>query len=154
MRSFNIERLREAVAWAEREAAKPKGKWDQTSWARGKVGRNRKFTAIDGLMYDNDSATVLVEVKCKTAYCVAGHLCADQKDAFVTYDWAADYDGKVSADYVIPKGTTEAISIETRAADLLGITAREAEALFEGANDLDDVRRIARRIAKKRGYEL
>ncbi len=168
MSEFNIERLRSAIDWAEREAAKETsrtdassgGLWDQQAWMRGLPSKRvRKIKSVRyGGMYgdtiDSELQGELRQVKCGTSYCVAGHVCADEGDAFLAYDWEVDGDGRVHADLVVPRGSDEAMDVQSRARELLGITWQEAHELFAGYNTITDVRRIAEKIAAAHGEEL
>lgn len=159
MSNFNIERLRSAVRWAESEAEKRTSLWDQGMWMLGKMGKRVRrvktvrFTADISHPF-NEMGETLREVRCGTSYCVAGHICADEGDSFVAYESEAETGQPVHADLVIPRGATEAVSIQTRAQELLGITNYEANRLFEGFNDIDDVREIAEEIANSYGHSL
>lgn len=157
---FDIERLRAAVEWAEREAAKPKGQWHQQSWMQGKLSKAKRALSkikLPDYMQDDPELVALRPIACGSAYCVAGNVCAAEKDAFVLPVWSWD-DASIGkeayAEYVIPKGGNELLYVRERARTLLGITEREANDLFAGENSIEDIRRIATRIANKRGEVL
>lgn len=158
MSEFNIERLREAVAWAEAEAAKPpaESRWHQPAWAKRAIEKawRKREVLTDGEASD----WRVVPVDCGTAFCVAGHVCATQRDVFVMdegdYGWHRRKSSPAVVDYVIPRGKRRPITIENRARKLLGISFDEADMLFDGFNSIDDVRRIARIIARAHGETL
>lgn len=160
---FNIDRLRAAVAWAEIEAAKGEddSQWDQGVWVgEGELGRGRRITTFNEdpefqNTYGPDRAKE-VKVRCGTAFCVAGWACHAEGDKFVAvgYDYYGDFDIDPVPDYAVPKGSNTAYDIGERARMLLGITDEEANELFAGNNSIQDVRRIARKIARRRGERL
>lgn len=165
MSEFNIERLRSAVKWAEKEARKETsaadasrgGLWDQGAWMRGLLSkRPRKVKSIRVNRTTNTEleGAQLRQVKCGSSYCVAGHVCADEGDSFVAYEWEVDDDGTVHAAMVIPRGSDEAVDVFTRAQELLGITRDEAHKLFGGYNTIEMVREYAGDIARNYGEEL
>lgn len=72
---------------------------------------------------------------CKTAFCIAGWTCfAD----------GADRDPRFTS--ILADGT----QVSTYAAHALGLTEVQAAALFDGGNQIADVRRIAEDIAGER----
>lgn len=165
--ALNIELLRQAVAWAEEEAAKENGSWNQDSWAQGEVGKQK-------LKDEDGDEWLRVKVSCGSSYCVAGNICAMQGDRFVVESdkyWNGDpyYEpgDVVDVDYVIPKGSKERIEIQQRALDLLGVSSviyQEGNGdeydwdtyrdLFDGYNTIEDVREIAEELARRHGMEL
>lgn len=160
MSEFNIKLLREAVAWAEAEAAKPKQerRWNQASWAKRDIDKRWRKREATFLEEGAEELFRVVPVDCGTAFCVAGHICAAQRDVFVIPEWDFGYykdrGGPALVRHVIPRGNTAAVSIFDRAWDLLGITEDEAFRLFDGSNNIKDVRRIAEKIARNHGETL
>lgn len=158
--ALDIKRLRKAVEWAEKEAAREEeGNWNQGSWAEGTVAGE-----ID---MKNGWDVDIIEVDCGTSFCIAGYVCASEGDRFVvTSEPGYRYSPgrKVSVDDVLPKGYDQVVSIEDRALALLGIDSDMIEVeedgkiwderLFYGDNSIEDVRRIAAAIAAEHGHEL
>lgn len=121
--TVNVPLLRKAVEWAEAEAAKP---WDQCLWYQG------DWVAPEG------EVARYGEVKCGTAYCIAGYA------AMLTLGKGESFDecgGIVDA-----KGRDVEHASE-RARRELGIDTWEAERLFSAGNDIDRVRYLAEEIA-------
>lgn len=152
--ALNIEVLRRAVKWAEAEARKKNGRWNQGKWAHGRVGRSV-------LRDESGDPHPRVRVDCGTAFCVAGSICAAAGDRFVLEPWENYAPGEhVDVTQVIPKGSREVWGIEDRALDLLGITddavvtGDHHEGLFEASNSIEDVRRIATALAAEHGEVL
>lgn len=147
--SLNIELLRDAVAWAEREAEKESGNWDQGTWASGVVG-GRVLRDEDGELRQ------VLNISCGTSFCVAGNICASVGDRFVVETWEATPGETTDVEDVMPKGSKEVYDIENRAVDLLGVSVilEDGRDLFDGCNTIEEVREIAEAIAAEHGYVL
>lgn len=153
--TLNIELLRDAVEWAEAEAKKKSGKWDQNRWAVGPLAK-RRLRDSEGILRP------VIKVTCGSSFCLAGNICASEGDRLVVSGWRA-IDGEVMADYAIPKGSREVKSIRERACELLGVDSVDVEDddgvhgfhdLFDGDNTIEDVRRIAELLAAEHGFKL
>ena len=119
----NIPLLRKAVEWAEAEAAKPWeiSEWNQTAWE----------TAPENVVQiDRETWTPISGAKkspeCGTCYCVAGFIVKSEGASSRRSGWSRP------------------------AADLLGIDLNTADELFDAANSIEDIRRIAESIAGER----
>ena len=148
--TLDIDRLREAVEWAEREHERDMqgktSKWEQDHWIMAEVGNAIRVTA------DGERKRVL-NIACGSTGCIAGNVCAGERDTFIVDDWH-DYGRRVDAEEVLPRGSKEPVFISDRARDLLGIFDDEADRLFDGSNSISDVRDIATEIAADRGLTL
>jgi hypothetical protein len=99
--------------------------------------------------------------RCKTGMCFAGWAAElaggewllDARKAFTydsdTVDMAGDYLVPAEGDVkrykrtlVVEGETLEGTHVEDRAARVLGLNYEESEALFDGSNDLEDLRRV------------
>lgn len=120
----NIPLLRKAVEWAEAEAAKPvaERQWDQDWWMTSPQERAEELG--------------LPESECGTAYCIAGWAC---------YSNGEDFDPGGEGNLLVSGAHPS-----DRAQELLGLTSREANALFASRNTIEDVRCIAEEIAGER----
>jgi hypothetical protein len=118
----NIPLLRKAVEWAEAEAAKPYElcEWNQATWARA--------------AYDLQGKSP----ECGTCYCVAGYVASQIGD--VPKSGAAIVNLSPGHSDTVPNVAKEA----------LGLTQRQAAALFMAGNTIEDVRQIAEKIAGER----
>lgn len=133
----NIPLLRKAVEWVETESQKDARvrEWDQTHWIFNRSPQARKMGA------------------CGTVYCVAGYV--------------AHLEGltKVRAgeEWLDPEAVRQRFDMTSLslgvvmaevAKRLLGITDEEADALFNGKNDVYRIREIADAIAERAGEQL
>lgn len=142
--TVNIPMLRKAVEWAEAEDKKPfyEREWDQGGWARNPEQR-RLAADLDGL--SGSEREQLAD--CGTAYCIAGYICDMAGDKFVV-DPRNDY---MMSSIITEDGRT--MNVSRRAIELLGIdqddsdTVGRAFQLFDGGNNIEDVRRIAEELA-------
>lgn len=148
--SLNIELLRTLVSWAEKEDQMPEDKrrWDQGEWARGAATKRRRKNPDSG-----ETDLVEVSVSCGTTFCLAGNACHLAGDKFVVPEYEAHFGESVDVTEVLT-AEGDLRGIEGRATDLLGIKGYEARELFDGSNDIDDVREIAASIARRYGHAL
>lgn len=136
--TFQIEKLRAVVAWAEEEHMKTLAddtydpRWKQEEWVTPDGGVIR-----DGI-YDST---------CGTAFCIAGKLCIDAGYPLVVDNFALRTG---------PDGEPPAQSAIT----VLGIPYEDdegrewAHVMFRGSNSIEAVRRIAERLAQHYGHTL
>lgn len=83
---------------------------------------------------------------CGTAYCLAGWAVA-RSVGVERFAWEApDENGVSEVWFVTDESGNWADSIRVVAQSALGLTGRQTEELFHGANDLDDLRRIITEI--------
>lgn len=126
--------LKKLVRWAEQDEKAPKKlsefAWDQETWAT-----KRK----DG-----------PEARCQTACCIAGGAVALAGARFLYDKKELNEDGMVDVTECRYEGRT--YEIDELASQLLGLSFREAEDLFDGDNTLEDVKRISNRILEDHGY--
>lgn len=121
----NVELLRSTLAWAEREAVKP---YSESQWYQG-----------DWVLPPEESGLTIGghrQVKCQTAYCFAGWATAQTLDPTERMDEIGD----------VYRGDKRIEDCDERAARVLGIDFDQADALFDGGNDIEDVRRIVNAI--------
>lgn len=124
----NQELMRSVVARIEADIAK----WGQDSWAYiddEHVAELPTSTATDRIgeypYIDAENAP------CSTKFCLAGHTVLEAGDKIILY--ADDDDGEYWRDIVdclTPEGRI--VTIDHRAQQLLGITGRMADAIFDG----------------------
>lgn len=117
---LNVPLLRKAVEWVERQAELPERKrtWYQNYW--------RMTRSFHPGWFEEQGRD------CGTVMCVAGYVC--------------DVSG-VQWDDATPDVTGDGDWVEQRARDLLGIDPVDADDLFNGGNNANDIREIAERIA-------
>jgi hypothetical protein len=143
MSEVNIPLLRKAVEWVEEQDKLPEAEreWDQTTWASARfTNPNDPDSIYDERMLGSgdyymswDEIQKLAEqrgLKCGTAYCVAGWI-GQQTDSAYKLSWN-------------PPGK---LPVDDFAADVLGLTAEQADELFDEDNSAADVRSIAEGIA-------
>lgn len=129
----DVNRLLSALDWAEREARAPEPEWDQGTWGKGVV--------------QTEGAKRWAPV-CGTVGCFAGHVCLDEGDRFVIdvslFDRIEDGQ-EVQVEHA--KGTDGQVrQIANRAQALLGICSPRRHRLFDGDNDIEQVRGIVAEI--------
>lgn len=130
----DYERLESAVKWAEVEAEKGNlSAWNQGGWA---VQMNDLMHSRFGPMASAVMAS-LSEPLCETAFCIAGHV------AYEAGLVKSDSNGWISLE-----GGADWHETGKR---LLDINEAQAHALFNGANDIEQVRFVAEQI--KAGVE-
>lgn len=126
MSQVDIPLLREAVEWAEAEAAKPPElcEWEQSAWVttfdpdeEARWGAWGTSTTREKM----DRAPA-----CGTCYCIAGYVAVQVGGP------GADFRGSASV------------------TGALGITLEDGGRLFRADNSIEDVRRIAEEIAGER----
>lgn len=147
--TFDIELLREAVFWAEEESTKP----------APECGWFQNYYAITEVPDDYGQEVVDIEPQvngCGTAFCEAGYIAfsrgytqplkptmLDEEKVCELLGYEPDYD----SDYLQS-------SWEDVARKLLGITIPEGDRLFDGNNNIQDVRDAAEDIARAHGESL
>lgn len=141
MTDLNIDLLRECVEWAEKEEARGPfdSHWNQGGWATPM----RAVLESRGLEVEQDDAPV-----CGTAYCIAGYAAAVSGMTLPKHPDCLDY-SMVAAKLPDVQSTFSEVG-----AALLGIDEVEARTLFDGANTLERVKRIAAEIASAHGHVL
>lgn len=142
MTNLNIDLLRECVEWAEKEDAKGPfdSHWNQGGWATPM----RTVLAHRGLVVvEQDDAPV-----CGTAYCIAGYAAAISG---MTLPKRPDCLDRRMVAAKLPCVQPDFSEV---GAALLGIDEVEARTLFDGANTLERVKRIAAEIASNHGHVL
>lgn len=129
----NVPLLRKAVEWAEAESMKPRElcQWYQGAWSKV-VTEDMRF--ID----PETDEFYLKSPECGTAYCIAGY--ADQL-ATGGVEYTVGFDSET--------GQWRS-SIEVSAREVLNLTWEQADDLFFMNNTIEDVRRIAEKIAGER----
>jgi hypothetical protein len=132
----DTEYLASLLAWAEDENEKRKrgerSEWDQGNWITLPASFN-------GLL-DDHPGVPLVSLPCGTACCIAGKVALDAGGlpALVGAGTSAPHYAGSIVD--MPDGTK--VGVDTFAAERLGITVDQAEVLFSGSNDIEDLRLI------------
>lgn len=132
----NIPLLRKALEWAEAEATKEDGVWNQNAWFQ--VNGIEASWIYDDVMSEH---LVVDPFSCDSSFCLAGNICALQGDKFLVDE------GIGVAFYVVRSDNARREPVSVRAAELLGITREAAEALFDESNSIEDLREIAELIA-------
>ncbi|MGH3498422.1 MAG: hypothetical protein ACRDP1_13255 [Nocardioidaceae bacterium] len=120
--------LREALEWAEAEAAKPAGdrQWNQKYY---------RLTPDQAPLFGHPKVPA-----CGTTYCLFGWVCY-----LAGEEWASPMNGaRLAGDG----------HVFDRAADLLGLDIDTANRLSHFTNTIDDLRRIAEEIAASVGETL
>jgi hypothetical protein len=143
MSEVNIPLLRKAVEWVEEQDKLPEAEreWDQTTWAGARfIDPNDPSLVYDSYMLGSgeyyktwDEIQRLAEQRgmtCGTAYCVAGWIGQQQDSAYKT-TWN-------------PPGKPP---VDDFAQVVLGLTAEQADELFDEGNSAADIRRISESIA-------
>lgn len=130
-KEVNIPLLRKAVEWAEAEAAKPvvESQWLQESWSMSPEEKAHAIATQEGL---TDLPAYVERVQelipvCGTAYCIAGWI-------------QLHLEGEVSE---------EAADVAAEALGIDGYWLADTH-LFDSANTIEDVRRIAESLAGER----
>jgi hypothetical protein len=116
--------------------------WKQSSWAyvEDPLGLPEASNEVDREVYESwgyeDTVRVADPNLCGTALCIAGHAVnMDTKVVFLVDDTG-------SASLAQEVATGEVFDIETRARELLGLTANEASMLFDGDNSLNAIKDV------------
>lgn len=121
----NIPLLRKVVEWAEAEAAKP----------------------LLGREWNQGNWAVKLP-SCGTAFCIAGKAVFESiPDAELRPGTFIPVHLDLYVDGVL-------VSWEEKGMEVLGLTEREADALFSGGNDIETVRHYAEWIAQRAGDRL
>lgn len=114
--------------------------WNQDFWRQENDGEDPPKKM--------DHGKKVYEVTCNTAFCFAGWAVqlgnkVKPKWADSTHLYVDRYDGP---DYATGKGK---IFVETRAQRLLNIDSAQADALFMGTNNVNDLKRVIREIKEE-----
>lgn len=135
--TVDIPLLRKTVEWAEAEAAKAERdptyhpEWQQDDWMQAR-DRAKWLTWIERTPFEQRRKLPIWETYkaagCGTAYCIAG---------------------KITADSDQPNADPE-----IQARKMLGLTHYQASELFDGGNDIEDIRAVAEAIAVEAGEKL
>lgn len=158
--ALNIELLRAAVAWVESEEAKGDGgSWEQGVWAEG--------IPTEETVEVPDSPYPFEKIDCGTGMCLAGWVCHIAGDTFVARsskvdDYAneglpievsdvVDFEGRK---HLIPSRALALLGLESSGITEVDDMGEAFWDLFEGDNDVEDIRHIATLIAAEHGYEL
>lgn len=132
----NLEKLVMTRALVKEE--RRQGKWDQTVWVGG---------------LGEADETGVRPVTCGTTACVAGWAVLVDGGLFLSDQWVLarpdDPKSRVTRIYADNDELVEATGIEDRARRLLGLDRYEADELFDGDNDYEDVTRILKRLIKE-----
>lgn len=126
--------LKKLVRWAENDAKTPdklkKFRWNQETWAT--------------------KEKLEPKARCQTACCIAGGAVVLAGGRFLYDKRELREDGIVDVTDCFYKG--EEHSIEALGRELLGLSHREADELFDGDNTLTEVQNISHRILEEHGY--
>jgi hypothetical protein len=130
--------------------------WNQNVWAEVNINGFDGDTLKRMILDDPENPA------CGTAMCFAGHACnlSGWRPFFrpVT-TWGGELDGK-SNEYMLDSSihsdvcrnkAGEVASVKQKATELLGINLSDADALFDGNNDLDELREMAAHL-KEHGH--
>jgi hypothetical protein len=91
-----------------------------------------------------------VETECGTAYCLAGHIVTQAGYQMVWEPWDVGGVQRKAVSCVAPSGGRMKL-ISQVAQRLLGVNETQAEALFDGANDLEDLEHLGKALANGQG---
>ena len=126
MSNVNVPLLRKAVEWVEEQDKLPlvQSQWNQGNWV----------TSPENWAADIawETGTTVDPAACGTAYCVAGYI------------------GQMLNPEYKETSIVDDVHVSDFAAEALGLEYYEADELFSGSNEAEDVRRIAERIAGER----
>lgn len=138
---LNVELLKKALEFVTNEHDLDRGvRWNQGVWGSGRI--------------EEEEVAPGVNVVCATACCVAGWVGTAVGAPLAIkniYDYRAGL--SVTADNFFDPRTEELVAVEDFAIEQLGITAHEADLLFEGTNLYGDVIQAASHIAWARGID-
>ena len=136
MPTKNLEKLVMTRALVKEE--RRQGKWDQTLWVSG---------------LGEADETGVRPVTCGTTACVAGWAVITDGGLFLSDQLVlaqpGDPKSRVTNVYAANAQRVQAVGIEDRARRLLGLDRYEADELFDGDNDYEDVKRILKRLIKE-----
>lgn len=147
MNTVNVPLLRKVVEWAEAEAAKPReiSEWEQSMW-ESDPHENLFFdpNAVDYIESQNEYVKQAYKKsdECGTCYCIAGYT------ASITLR-----PGETMRDGRIYLNGKDVCHSSDRAIEELGLPVDKYDfmpQLFDAANTIEDVRRIAEGIAGER----
>jgi hypothetical protein len=127
--------------------------WEQRVWGLKLDGYNPKeddslyfakeYDPETDLVKESNSELLSSEANCGTAYCIAG---------YATYFSDQEFKTRPGSPYL--DRTKDGYSVETYAQHELGLTVEEAQELFDGDNDWNDVKALMRKYAAIVGEEL
>lgn len=125
----NVPLLRKAVEWAEVEATKP---FEECMWYQG------TWVLPEGIEGFNPQMNDAEQMKCGTAYCIAGFV------ANITLEKGEKLD---VTGFIYDAQDRNVQHASKRAAEVLGLGFMEADALFASGNTIEQVREIAEGLA-------
>lgn len=133
MSEVNVPLLRKAVEWAETESQKPKelSEWYQGAWC-SEPGKYSEFVENNAFYQKAED--------CGTCYCIAGWVAAETQGKPISL-------GLFSGFVFVGGHSTHVSDIAARE---LGLDCQQANDLFKATNSIQDVRRIAEKIAGER----
>lgn len=144
--------------------------WKQGVWGLRTINRHLYSKIFKKALPDlmNKTQEALLGTECQTAYCVAGHALALTNHNFRTEKYSDasmhvsgstfymdERDPDEFAYYAIKDVKCEGsyLPISMAARHVLGLSYREADALFKGDNSLRDVKRLMNNILATAGEE-
>lgn len=131
----DTEYLANLLAWAEEENEKlergESSEWDQGNW----ITLPFEYSLLDGRSED-----LLASVPCGTACCIAGKVALEAGGRPAVVGIGTDFPHYAGSLVNMPDGTK--VGVDEFAARRLGITGDQAEVLFSGSNDIEDLRLI------------
>lgn len=152
-----FEKMQAAIQWAvdEDRGSSEHLRWQQRTWVTGRITDKVDNLDPDIGMSGLYGMTVFRHEVCATSCCVAGNVVLANGDKFLTWtDSPYSYErGQIAVTWCTDENG-ERHTISQRARDLMGITAPEAERLFDGTNDVATLVRRGENIAAHYGYEL
>jgi hypothetical protein len=166
--ALDIERLRRVISFAiidHESALDLPFHWDQGTWGRlnGSL-LDEDVEASTGQKEDEGLVDYIpIPITCATACCLAGNTVLTEGEKFIlpvntAYVTAAEAVRELREDDALEVSmcvSKEGVvsNISARARELLGITDQQAEYLFGGGNDIDDVCYFAEAIAIAHGFD-
>lgn len=127
--------------------------WHQGSWGSGtELGHEMQARNKNG----NLRSVITVPITCGTTACIAGNGVINNGDKFVVPKSALDQ-VELGESFEVEKCVDldgNLFNISSRARELFGLEANEAEWLFGGGNDIEAVESIAEDLATKYGHTL
>lgn len=133
----NLEKLVMTRALVKEE--RKQGKWEQTHWVGG--------------LGEADHETGVRPITCGTTACVAGWAVITDGGKFLSDQLVLarpdDPKSRVVNVYADNDKYLQAVGIEERAQRLLGLESYEADELFDGDNEYEDVKRILKQLIKE-----
>lgn len=149
---LNVALLEEAVQWAEFESGKNGVAWHQGSWVSTIQNAEVDLFNPD----EDDYVTFYHNVPknfCGTTFCMAGyalmqtHNLVRDDEIYYPAQEIRGYNGEV----VEAEGGEDSVDWIAGGAAVLGLTYSEARQFFDGANNLDLLKELAKSFADARG---